>query len=233
MSSRMMEPHPAAMLLPAMSEAEYGELKNDIQTNGLREPIWVYDNQVLDGRHRLRACVELDVEFETHEYTGGDPFGFVVSMNLHRRHLTAEQRRATAEALLKADPTRSDRAIARLAKVDHKTVAAARAEGEATGEIPQLKETKGTDGKIRPRVKRSSTPTTATTATKRSKEHGAKTAAASQKRVSVKDLVKEYRLRIAKDHNQLGNDERADFISRLRAILGTYASEPGKCAVAP
>src|SRR5262249_28528431 len=46
-----------------------------------------------------------------------DPFEFVVSANLHRRHLTDEQKRELIAALLKAKPERSDVETAYLAKV--------------------------------------------------------------------------------------------------------------------
>jgi hypothetical protein len=75
----------------------------------------------------------------------------VISANIHRRHLTVEKKRELIGKLLKADPTKSDRAIAKTTKTDHKTVASVRARKEATGEIPQLKKTVGADGKTRKR----------------------------------------------------------------------------------
>jgi len=80
---------------------------------------------------------------------GRDPYTFVVSTNVRRRHLTAEQKRELIATLVKASPEKSNRQIAETVKVDHKTVAAVRAEKEATGEIPQLKKTIGKDGKAR------------------------------------------------------------------------------------
>src|SRR5262249_46101534 len=53
--------HPAAELSPLMSEAELGELGEDIKQNGLRVPLAVYKEQkhlpvqLLDGRNRLDA----------------------------------------------------------------------------------------------------------------------------------------------------------------------------------
>jgi hypothetical protein len=81
----------------------------------------------------------------------GDSYQFVISANIHRRHLTAEQKRELIGKLLQADPTKSDRAIAKVVKADNKTVASVRAEKEATEEIPQLKKTVGADGKVRKR----------------------------------------------------------------------------------
>jgi hypothetical protein len=79
----------------------------------------------------------------------GDPVHFVLSANLHRRHLTSEQKRELIAKLVKATPENSNRQIAETVKVDHKTVAAVRAEKIATGEIPQLTKTVGKDGKAR------------------------------------------------------------------------------------
>ena len=76
-----------------------------------------------------------------------DPYAFVLSANLRRRHLTAEQKRELVAKLLKATPEKSNRQIAEAVNVDHKTVASVRAEKQATGEIPRLTKTLGKDGK--------------------------------------------------------------------------------------
>jgi len=81
-----------ASLFPPMSEADFSALKSDIQANGQREPIWLRQGRVIDGKHRLRACEELGIEPAYREYQGDDPIAFVVSMNLHRRHLEHGQR---------------------------------------------------------------------------------------------------------------------------------------------
>ncbi|MGH7140867.1 MAG: ParB N-terminal domain-containing protein [Pirellulales bacterium] len=85
--------HPAAMLFPMMKGTDFGGLVEDIDTNGLREPIVVFQGQILDGRNRLRACEIAGVEPRFVEWDGvGSPLAFVVSRNLHRRHLNESQR---------------------------------------------------------------------------------------------------------------------------------------------
>jgi hypothetical protein len=46
-----------------------------------------------DGRNRWRACQAAGVAIRTRPFAGGDPLAFVLSSNLHRRHLN-ESRRA-------------------------------------------------------------------------------------------------------------------------------------------
>jgi hypothetical protein len=86
-----------------------------------------------------------------------DPYEYVISANLHRRHLTRKQKRELIQHLLKANPERSDRETARIAKVDHETVGAIRTGLELTGGIRQFEKTVGADGKARP-ARRSSPP---------------------------------------------------------------------------
>ena len=79
-----------------MSEEEFAELKVDIAGNGLRYPIVMLGDAVLDGRHRLRACKELGVVPRFEQFAGGDPVAFVLSANLKRRHLNGSQRAVVA-----------------------------------------------------------------------------------------------------------------------------------------
>jgi hypothetical protein len=84
--------HRYAETFPEMSAAEYDTLRDDIRAHGLAEPITVHEGKILDGRHRYRACLDLGLDPATEPYRGDDPLGFVVSKNLHRRHLTDRQR---------------------------------------------------------------------------------------------------------------------------------------------
>jgi ParB-like chromosome segregation protein Spo0J len=84
--------HPAAMLFPDMEVAEFDALKADIATNGQLVKVQLFQGQVIDGRHRVRACKELGIEVLCEDWEGTDPIAHVISKNLHRRHLTPAQR---------------------------------------------------------------------------------------------------------------------------------------------
>jgi len=97
---RKLPVHPAAALIPAMSAPDFAALQADIAVNGLLEAIVLYEGAVLDGRHRLRAALDVEAALRFCEYTGDDPAGFVLSHNLYRRHLSPSQRAALAVKLL-------------------------------------------------------------------------------------------------------------------------------------
>lgn len=91
-----MRVHPLADIIPPMSDAEYRALVEDIRLHGLVTEIVTYEGQILDGRHRYRACLETGQPWRTRDYEGDDPALFVLSANIVRRHLTKEQRLAVA-----------------------------------------------------------------------------------------------------------------------------------------
>jgi ParB-like chromosome segregation protein Spo0J len=95
----IMEFHEFADIFPMLSEEELAELCADIKKNGLTDPVTLYEGKVLDGRNRATACEKLGINPKTVKYTGDDPLGFVLSKNLHRRHLTTGQRSMIAEKL--------------------------------------------------------------------------------------------------------------------------------------
>lgn len=88
----MLPAHPAAAIFPLLEGQAFTELVEDVRRRGLVDPIVTFGDTILDGRNRARACEEAGTEPRFTEYTGDDPLGFVVSTNLHRRHLTESQR---------------------------------------------------------------------------------------------------------------------------------------------
>ena len=93
----------------AIDRDPLGELAADIRQNKLLQPIVLYQGQILDGRNRYLACGLADVEPEYTEYEGDDPLGYVLSLNLHRRHLTASQRAALAAEIANLDLGRPEK----------------------------------------------------------------------------------------------------------------------------
>ncbi len=93
-----MKPYPVhalARVVPAMSPADFEDLKRHIREHGLVCPITLHEGKVLDGAHRQQACVELGLPLKTEVWQQSDgmtPAAYVLGMNLTRRHLTVGQR---------------------------------------------------------------------------------------------------------------------------------------------
>jgi N6-adenosine-specific RNA methylase IME4/ParB-like chromosome segregation protein Spo0J len=92
------EYHEVSSLFPLLEGADYEALKADIAQNGLLEPIWLHpDGSIIDGRNRYRACIETGTEPRFRTWNGeGSLVAFVLSLNLHRRHLDESQRAMVA-----------------------------------------------------------------------------------------------------------------------------------------
>ena len=141
------EIHPLANLLPRMTDEEFKGLVADIKKNGQIEPITIHEGKVLEGRHRYLACEKLGIEPMTEPFVGKDPIAFVMGKNVHRRHMTIEQRRDLAADLLKMNPAKSDRALAKEAKLSAPTIAKIRKEEE--GRVKSLHVDQHVDSKGR------------------------------------------------------------------------------------
>lgn len=90
-----LEFHPVADIFPMMSEQEFDGLVADIRERGLQEPVWLHrDGRIIDGRNRYKACCEAKIKPAFRTFTGPDSelVPFVVSLNVHRRHLNESQR---------------------------------------------------------------------------------------------------------------------------------------------
>jgi hypothetical protein len=174
--------HPAAEMFPPMATDELREPGEDIKRSGLTAPIVFSgsgpcDRQLLDGRNRLDAmeavglrvldeegqltCGREDVSFFLADgspaivYVGDiDPYAYVLSANLHRRHLTAEQKRDLIAKLIQAQPERSNRQIAEQVKASHPHVAKVRAEMEAAGDVETVTTSIDTKGRKQPAKKK-------------------------------------------------------------------------------
>jgi N6-adenosine-specific RNA methylase IME4/ParB-like chromosome segregation protein Spo0J len=96
-----MEFHPNSNIFPLLDAVALAALTNDIGERKQLQPIVTYQEKILDGRNRYLACKVLGIEPDLEEYTGTDPLGHVVALNLHRRHLTVSQRAMIGARLAK------------------------------------------------------------------------------------------------------------------------------------
>jgi ParB-like nuclease family protein len=79
-----------------MDEEELEELAADIKANGLQQPLVIHeldDEPVLvDGRNRREACRALGIVPDYVLLDGQDSLAYIMSANVHRRHMTKGQR---------------------------------------------------------------------------------------------------------------------------------------------
>lgn len=93
--------HPYADIFPWIEGDAFRELVEDVRKNGVIEPIVFHEGMILDGRNRYMAARELGIAYPRVEYEGDDPLGYVISLNLKRRHLTESQRAMVATRMAK------------------------------------------------------------------------------------------------------------------------------------
>jgi hypothetical protein len=96
--------HPLAEHAPQLSEDAYAELREDIGKHGQKLPIVIFEDKILDGRHRERVCYERELKPIYEQFKGSfdDARAFVWSLNGVRRQLTAGQKASLAAGLATA-----------------------------------------------------------------------------------------------------------------------------------
>ncbi|MFC8453205.1 streptomycin biosynthesis regulator [Kitasatospora sp. NPDC057223] len=149
---------PIGMLLPADSPRMSGENLDHARALGALDgdlpPILVHRStmRVIDGMHRLRAAILQEQALVDVLFFDGTPEdAFVVAVRSNCRHglpLTLAERAAAAARIMISHPQWSDRAIASVAGLSSKTVAALRRRTGAGNLAPQSRV--GQDGRVRP-----------------------------------------------------------------------------------
>ena len=116
-----------------------------VELYGTKDQCWIGD-----GWHRVMAAKQIgaiDIPATLHAGGRADALKHALGANAtHGHRRTNADKRRTVEIALREFPGTTDRAIAEMCGVDHKTVTAARVSG---GEIPQVART-GQDGKKYP-----------------------------------------------------------------------------------
>lgn len=116
--------HPLSAAFPELAGLDLQNLADDIRENGQREAGTIYEGMVLDGWHRYLACKEAGVAFLANQFPEeADPVKFVLSRNLHRRHLTASQRAASIVACTSWRPNGRQKNSAAAAELSSKQLA--------------------------------------------------------------------------------------------------------------
>lgn len=141
-------------LLPALTADELHDLRASIETHGVMVPVLIDgDGDVIDGHHRQQIADELGIDYpvaQRADLTETEKRTLALDLNLHRRHLSREQKREVIARSLAADPHLSNRQHAERTGASHPTVAAVRSELESTGKIYQSDERMSADGRVRP-----------------------------------------------------------------------------------
>lgn len=141
-------------VMPPLSPDEYQELYEDIKANGVLVPVMEdEDGVIIDGHHRAKIASELSIPCPVEiveSKTETEKRGMAFTLNLRRRHLNREQRRALIAESLKKDPHLSDRAHGRRTGSHNATVASVRSELESTDQIDQSETRLSADGRERP-----------------------------------------------------------------------------------
>jgi ParB-like chromosome segregation protein Spo0J len=119
-----------SQVMPPLSEEEYAALRNDIEHNGILVPVLVDQHgRILDGHHRVKIANELGIDYprDVREIADdNEAHDLAVTLNMVRRHLNREQKRAVIRSEIERTPDASDREIARRTASAPTTVGAVR-----------------------------------------------------------------------------------------------------------
>ncbi len=94
--------HPVAALFPLIEGRDYDDLVGDVRARGVQVPVTVSGDQIVDGRNRVRAALDAEVEVPLRELSAGETaVAVATSYNLMRRQLSPSQRTVIASELMR------------------------------------------------------------------------------------------------------------------------------------
>lgn len=148
--------------LPPLAPDEYRALEDSILAHGVQVPIVVDENgTVIDGHHRQKITNHHGLPCPSvtkSGYTEAEKRTLALSLNIDRRHLNREQKRALIVESIKADPQLSNREHAKRTGTTDPTVGTVRKELEDSGEVQKFSTSIGADGKTYPKPRPVSDP---------------------------------------------------------------------------
>ena len=145
-------------VMPPLTVDEYNDLHDSIKEHGVQVPITVDENSiVIDGHHRRKIASEIGIDCPQVVKAGltdTEKRTLALSLNIDRRHLNREQKRALVERSIKADPQLSDREHARRTGSTHPTVANVRGRMEESGDVESFTTRADSLGRNQPATRR-------------------------------------------------------------------------------
>jgi hypothetical protein len=260
--------HPACALFDPLTADELRELGEDIKKHGLVSPITIFRDHggkywLLDGYNRLAAMKLVGIRFELSNDDSNwrlrlsddldvpppkivsaedcDPVAYVISVNIHRRHLTAEDKHKAVVGLLKAQPEKSNRQIAKMAEASHPYIAKVRKKLEEAGDVETVTTSIDTKGRKQPSRRPWSRERWVRTQVKRVERnrklaelHGSKPGAATENSAAARDDIgptsvgELARLNVCIDELQIENRRLTDENLALKAELAKVKDELAK-----
>ena len=232
--TKPLKAHPAADLFPMMGEAELNQLAADIRQRGQLEAIIVTttgkEDLILDGRNRYEACRRAGVEpylltWEDELSPTASATAFVLSKNLHRRHLTESQRavvaadalplfEAEAKKRMGAAKTAKGKGAPRGAPLELE----ASAEKKTLDKLEAVAATKGEQAKKPQRASEAAAKVVG--ASSRSVERAKKVLA---ERPELREQLRSAKITLKQAEKQIRKDKELKNALEYRPPVGTYA----------
>jgi hypothetical protein len=190
----------------------------------------------LDPRVRLFKHMPPDGPWwpiEIAELSGLDPYDVVLSANILRRHLTPAQRRDLIAKVLTAQPSKSNRTIAKQISADHKTVSAVRDKLEARREIPHVSTVEDSKGRQQPANKPPTPPAT----TPKPTTDSALVQSTSDQPPPATDLISQcvadIRERIDEAMDDIPRNDWFELMERLHKAINDVSEQRHRAAMLP
>jgi hypothetical protein len=118
--------HPLANMFPMIEGNAFEELKRDISSQGILEPIRLYQGMILDGRNRYERRRLAVTSLASMTSCNGKALSLKLRLGSSPQTFTAANSPRSRSNMVKRNPSLSDREIARQIGVSNSTVGAAR-----------------------------------------------------------------------------------------------------------
>src|SRR5699024_6980624 len=151
--------------MPPLTPEEYTALEASILEHGILSPVITDENGViLDGHHRSKIASEHNLSCPkqiVYGKTDTEKRTMALSLNLDRRHLNREQKRALAAEVIQLDPGTNDYQHSQALGMSPTTVGTIRKQLEADGLVSKLEPRVDARGHAQPTSKPRTDPAAA------------------------------------------------------------------------